>query len=100
MRDETDKQVRKMSQDSDRLSEKRGKLEELKRRKSESVEKYMKAKFPEEIKVMQGRPLDNVTVEMRIHQKLVEQEISELKREVSKVYGNEKLVEIGGEKNS
>ena len=82
------------------MSEKRGKLEEFKRRKSESVEKQMRAKIPELIKVMQGRLLDNITGEMRKHEKLVEQEISELKREVSKVYANEKLVEIGGEKNS
>ena len=58
-----------MSVDSERMRGKTEKLQELRKRKSESMEKNKIAKTPPEMrKVMSGRVLDQVAGEIRKHE--------------------------------
>jgi hypothetical protein len=86
-----------MSEDSDRLNQKRGKLEEIKKRKSESMEKQKRARapMPEIEHATLVRVVDHFAGERRKHEEILAREIFELKRELQKIFANDKLLDFG-----
>ena len=87
-----------MSEDSERLNRKRGKLEEIKKRKSESMEKKKRARepTPEIEKAILVRVVDQFAGERRKQEEILATEISELKRDVQKIFASDKLFDLGG----
>ena len=69
------------------MNRKRGKLEEIKKRKSESMEKQkiVRAPTPEIEKAILVRVVDQFTGERSKQEENLAREISELKREVQKI---------------
>jgi polyhydroxyalkanoate synthesis regulator phasin len=87
-----------MSEDSERLNLKRGKLEEIKKRISESMEKEKRARaqMPEKDQTILVRVLDQLAGERRKHEEILAREIFELKTEVQKIFSNDQLTDLGG----
>jgi hypothetical protein len=87
-----------MSEDSERLNRKRGKLEEIKKRKSESMEKQKRARAPtpEIEKAILVRVVDHFAGERRKQEENLAREISELIKEVQKIFASDKLFDLGG----
>jgi hypothetical protein len=87
-----------MSEDSFRLNQKRGKLEEIKKRKSESMEKKKRARaqMPEKDQAILVRVVDQLAGERRKHEEIIAREIFELKTEVQKIFSNEQITDLGG----
>lgn len=87
-----------MSEDSLRLNQKRGKLEEIKKGKSESMEKQKRARaqMPDRDQAILVRVVDQLAGERRKHEEILAREIFELKTEVQKIFSNEQLTDLGG----